>query len=131
MTHDITFAARRAGLRGHALASTALHARGPEMVRAAVLALRNFLLECDAAPMLQLGLIRGKPLAPAWSMDALHEFALRMRRGQSGVSTDGRAVCLRVNGERVVAVLGGPSAAWLMLADEWESAKFPVAQTSN
>lgn len=126
MSHDITFAARRAGLRGHALASEELYARGPELVAAAVRALRNFLIECDAAPVLQLAFVRGKPIAPGWSVEALQEFAARLRRGESGVSSDGRAVCLRVQGERVVAVLGGPSAAWLTLAEEWERENFRV-----
>jgi hypothetical protein len=125
MSHDITFAARRAGLRGHALASDALHARGPQLVSAAVTALRNFLLECDAAPVLHSAFIRGKALAaPGWSMSALDDFAHRLRRGESGVSSDGRAVCLSLRGERIVAVLGGPSAAWLTLASEWSDADF-------
>ena len=117
MTHDITFHARRAGLRGHALASSALHDSG--LVEPAVRALRNYLLECDAAPVLQRALLRGKAMPVAWSMQSIRELAARVKDGGTGVSRDGRAVCLSVGGDRVVAVLGGPSSAWLARAAEW------------
>ena len=117
MTHDITFHARRAGLRGHALASRALSDSG--LVEPSVRALRNYLLECDAAPLLQRALLRGKAMPVAWSMESLKELAGRVKSGGTGVSRDGRAVCLSLRGDRVVAVLGGPSAAWLTRASEW------------
>src|SRR3954471_24789980 len=117
MTHDITFHARRAGLRGHALASSALSESG--LVEPSVRALRNYLLECDAAPVLQRALLRGKPLPVAWSMQSLKQLAARVREGGTGVSRDGRAVCLSLRGDRFVALLGGPSSAWLTCASEW------------
>jgi hypothetical protein len=121
MTHDITFQARRAGLRGQALASSALSESG--LVEASVRALRNYLLECDAARVLQLALLRGKPMPVAWSIPSLNELAQRVKDGDTGVSRDGRAVCLSLRGERVVALLGGPSSAWLTRASEWDDFK--------